>query len=264
MREILGNRTPEQNKKMFIQIMRSQIPKEYMSDEEFNKHFNPKYFPWEQRLCLSPDNDFFESIKNGNSKVVTDTIERFDENGICLQSGERLDADIIITATGLNLQTNFPMATMQVTVDQKAYVANEHFIYKGCMLTDVPNLGFVQGYFQSSWTLKADITAEYFTRILNFMDDEKLDMFVVKDHGKIQEMPRPDPSEDRSPNYTKRTREYSVKYSEQIPFAVMSNFEEDREMFQNSDLINDGWLEFASSRQNNNNNNNNNTVSSRL
>jgi len=145
-------------KKLYLGMMRQAVG-EGMSDEEFAKHFTPSYNPWEQRVCFCPDNDFYECIKRGEASVATDEIECFDETGILLKSGEHLEADIIVTATGLLLQENAPMNTMAVSVDGAPYVAADHICYLDCMLTDVPNFIFVTGYFQASWTLKADLIA---------------------------------------------------------------------------------------------------------
>jgi cation diffusion facilitator CzcD-associated flavoprotein CzcO len=127
-------------KKMYISMMRNSLDIEnnpYMSEADFETHFTPWYNPWEQRVCFCPDNDFFESIKRGEASVATDEIERFDEKGIVLASGGHLDADIIITATGLHLQENMPMNTMSVSVDGSPYVGSEKVTYMDCMLTDV-------------------------------------------------------------------------------------------------------------------------------
>jgi cation diffusion facilitator CzcD-associated flavoprotein CzcO len=127
-------------KRLYIDLMRKNLDigkNPYMTEEAFQKHFTPWYNPWEQRVCFCPDNDFFECIKNGEASVVTDEIERFDESGIVLASGQHLEADIIITATGLHLQENMPMNTMRVSIDGDPYVGGEKVTYMDCMLTDV-------------------------------------------------------------------------------------------------------------------------------
>jgi monooxygenase len=113
-------------RKLYVAEMRKSLPAEYMSDEDFAKHFTPRYYPWEQRVCFCPDSDFYECLKDGRASIVTDRVARFDEHGIVLSSGERLDADLIVTATGLQLQHNSPMASMAVSVDGVPYVAAEH------------------------------------------------------------------------------------------------------------------------------------------
>eukprot|EP01051_Picozoa_sp_SAG22_P000551 SAG22_NODE_16_length_32723_cov_26.404825_7_plen_580_part_00 len=129
--------TQPQLKSMYIRMMRKSLPAEYMSDEEFAVHFTPWYYPWEQRVCFCPDNDFFEAIKQGDASVATDTVQRFDETGVVLGSGRHLDADIIVTATGLHLQENMPMNTMEVTVDGRPYFARDHIVYVRTAMTTV-------------------------------------------------------------------------------------------------------------------------------
>ena len=118
------------------------LPKGY----DINTHFNPKYNPWDQRICLVPDGDFYNAVAAGTAHVVTDHVEEFTATGIKLQSGGTLDADIIVTATGLNLQSNFPMSTCEVEVDGVPYHAPDHMFYKSYMLNDIPNFAFTFGY----------------------------------------------------------------------------------------------------------------------
>jgi cation diffusion facilitator CzcD-associated flavoprotein CzcO len=130
-------------------------------------HFTPKYDVWDQRVCLVPDGDLFESIKGGRAEVVTDHIETFTEKGILLKSGRELEADVIVTATGLKL-VFLGKATMEV--DGKSIHPHDLLSYKGMMFSDVPNLAATFGYTNASWTLKADLTAEYVCRLINHMD----------------------------------------------------------------------------------------------
>ncbi|HET8706013.1 MAG TPA: NAD(P)/FAD-dependent oxidoreductase [Pseudomonadales bacterium] len=131
------------------------------------KHFTPRYNPWEERLCAVPDGDLFKAIRNGKASVVTDHIETFTEKGIRLKSGQELEADIIVTATGLDLKL---MGGMQLSVDGKPVVMSETMAYRALMFRDIPNLAMVFGYTNSSWTLKADISSEYVCRLLKRMD----------------------------------------------------------------------------------------------
>jgi cation diffusion facilitator CzcD-associated flavoprotein CzcO len=141
----------------------AQLPEGY----DVDKHFKPRYDPWDERLCLVPDGDFFKSLRAGRSSVVTDRIERFTEKGIRLTSGAELEADVIITATGLNLQA---VGGMQLTVDGKDVNLPDTVAYKGIMLSGVPNFALTLGYTNASWTLKADLVGEYICRLLNQMD----------------------------------------------------------------------------------------------
>ena len=140
-----------------------QLPKDYPVDE----HFRPAYNPWDQRLCVVPDGDLFKAIRDGNASVVTDRIDTFTERGIKLESGRELDADIIVTATGLNLQA-FGGVTM--TVDGVEVNVADRVAFKGLMLDGVPNFAFTFGYTNSSWTLKVGLVGDHFTRLLAYMD----------------------------------------------------------------------------------------------
>ncbi len=130
-------------------------------------HFNPVYDPWDQRLCLVPDSDLFKAISSGRAEVVTDQIETITESGIELASGRELDADLIVTATGLNLLF---LGDIAVSVDGRARDLSKAMTYKGMMLSDIPNFASTLGYTNASWTLKADLTAEYICRLLAHMD----------------------------------------------------------------------------------------------
>lgn len=130
-------------------------------------HFTPRYDPWKERLCMLPDGDFFEAIASGKASVVTDEIERFTEGGILLKSGQQLEADIIVTATGIELcgLGNIPLA-----LDGESIALPDRWTYKGIMLSDIPNLAWIFGYIRSSWTLRSDLIAHYVCRLLNYMD----------------------------------------------------------------------------------------------
>lgn len=131
------------------------------------RHFTPDYAPWDQRLCVVPNGDLFKVLRNGKASIHTDHIERFTANGILLKSGETLEADIIVTATGLNVQL---LGGVKTTVDNTPIVVKEKLTYKGLMIDGVPNAAIVFGYTNASWTLKADLAAEYICRLLKHMD----------------------------------------------------------------------------------------------
>ena len=142
--------------------------KKELGDKYNKEDYTPPYGPWEQRLCLVPDSDMFKAIRSGKAAdVVTGHIETVIANGIKLKSGETLDADIIVTATGLKLAVAGKVA---FEVDGKPINFHDHYYYKGCMFSDIPNMAIVFGYLNASWTLKADIVSEYTCRILNHMD----------------------------------------------------------------------------------------------
>jgi len=142
-------------------------------DVDVDTHFNPSYDPWDQRLCLVPDGDLYESLKAGSASIVTDTIERFTETGVELSSGEVLEADLVVPATGLKLQF---LGGATLTVDGEQLNPEDLVSYRGVMFGEVPNWIAVIGYTSASWTLKADLTATYLTRLLTFMDERGYDM----------------------------------------------------------------------------------------
>ncbi|MEK6283986.1 MAG: NAD(P)/FAD-dependent oxidoreductase, partial [Acidobacteriota bacterium] len=158
----LARSRPDLFKWMLARGVRNQLGEQYDL-----KHFTPKYNPWDQRLCLVPDSDLFKAINERKATVVTDQIETFTERGLQLKSGEHLDADIIVTATGLVLKL---MSGLQLTVDGAPVDLSKTITYKGMMLSDVPNLASAFGYTNASWTLKCDLTAEYVCRLLKHMD----------------------------------------------------------------------------------------------
>jgi cation diffusion facilitator CzcD-associated flavoprotein CzcO len=148
-------------------LIRSLNARQLPDDYEFDTHFNPTYNPWDQRLCVVPDGDLFKVIREGKASVVTDTIARFTEGGILLESGTELDADIIVTATGLQL---LAFGGMKLSIDGEPVVLKETLAYKSMMLSGVPNFAFAIGYTNSSWTLKVDLVCDHFCRMLAHMD----------------------------------------------------------------------------------------------
>ncbi len=158
----LSKRQPERIKKMIIENVKKSVG----PDCDVAKHFTPSYKPWDQRLCLVPNADLFKAIRKGKASVVTDHIESFTEKGIKLRSGQELAADVIVTATGLDL---LALGGIEITVNGTAIVLKQTMSYKGMMLAGVPNLAYVIGYTNASWTLKADLTGEYICRLLNTM-----------------------------------------------------------------------------------------------
>ncbi|HEX7790097.1 MAG TPA: NAD(P)/FAD-dependent oxidoreductase [Afipia sp.] len=159
----LCRRKPDVARKMILGAARKQLPPDY----DIGTHFTPRYNPWQQRLCLVPDGDLFNAIRDGRASVVTRTIDTFTPKGIRLADGSELDADLIVTATGLNLQV---LGGMQVSVDGRKVDFANTLNYKGMMYSDVPNLASSFGYTNASWTLKCDLTCEYVCRLINYMD----------------------------------------------------------------------------------------------
>ncbi len=158
----LSRRRPELVKR----LLRKQLERELPAGYDIDTHFSPRYNPWDQRLCLVPDGDLFQAIRDGRAEVVTDQIETFTERGLRLVSGAELDADIIITATGLELLF---IGGVDLTVDGQAVDLPTRLIYKGMMIEGVPNFAIAVGYTNASWTLKCDLTCDYVCRLLNHM-----------------------------------------------------------------------------------------------
>ena len=138
---------------------------------DIEKHFNPKYDPWDERVCVVVDNDLYESINQGKCTVVTENINSFNKNSILLESGKELKADLIISATGLRLKF---MGGIKIKINNKTIDTSKLVSYKGMMLQDIPNATIVFGYTNASWTLKIDLVCEYFCRILNHMEKNEL------------------------------------------------------------------------------------------
>ena len=158
----MARKYPERTKNRILDLAKSEI-----GVENVNQHFTPSYKPWDQRICLVPDSDLFNAINNKKASVVTDTINEFCQDGILLDSGKKIEADIIITATGIELNS---LNDINVTIDDIKVIANERLTYKGMMLSGVPNFAISFGYVNASWTLRADLTCEYVCRLINLMD----------------------------------------------------------------------------------------------
>jgi cation diffusion facilitator CzcD-associated flavoprotein CzcO len=181
-------------------------------------HFKPKYNPWDQRLCLVPDADLFRVLSDGSADIVTDRIAGFDETGIELESGERLDADVVITATGLNLLF---LGGMKLTIDGEELDPGKAIAYKGMMLGGVPNLIFTIGYTNASWTLKADLVAEYACRLINKMATEGQEIAVPRLEDPTV---TPEPLLDFNSGYVLRSIEQLPKQGSKEPWKLRQNY----------------------------------------
>jgi monooxygenase len=168
----LSRSRPQLVRRMLRAGVRHRVP----ADFDLDTHFNPRYNPWDQRLCAVPDGDLFEAISAGRASVVTDRVETFTEHGVALASGVELPADIIVTATGLNL---LALGGIELDVDGREVALPETMAFKAMMLSDVPNFAFAIGYTNASWTLKVDIVCEYLARLLAYMDEHGYDRCVA-------------------------------------------------------------------------------------
>jgi monooxygenase len=215
--------------------LRELLAKELPSDT-IDAHFTPKYNVWEQRLCLVPDSDFFNAVNAGTASIVTDHIARLDATGITLQSGRHLDADIIVKATGLRVQV---LGGATVSVDGVSVPNTERTVYRGMMLSDIPNLIYVFGYFNASWTLRADLTCEYACRLINEMDARKMPIAVAEraDSDAPLETPL------LSSGYVQRAQDTLPKQTLQDPWRDTQNYLKDRKSLH-KDPLDDGVLRF--------------------
>ncbi|GAB5502327.1 flavin-containing monooxygenase [Pyruvatibacter sp.] len=210
--------------------------REEMGDEEVKKHFTPTYNPWDQRVCLVPDSDLYGALKSGKASVVTDHIDRFTENGIKLKSGETLDADIIVTATGLKLQV---WNGLDVSVDGKLMTASDTMAYKGFMYSGIPNMASSFGYTNASWTLKCDLTCEYVCRLLNHMDAKGLDQATPSfTEGDVEV----EPWLDLKSGYVQRAMESFPKQGSKTPWKLHQNYAKDLVMLRFGSLHDDGMV----------------------
>ena len=228
----LARRKPEKVKARMIGMAAEQLAPGY----DVDTHFTPRYKPWDQRVCLVPDGDLFREIREGRASIVTDTIERFTEDGIVLASGQTLPADIVVMATGLKLNM---LGDIVVTVDGVPRRPAEAMAYKGMMLSDVPNLVLAFGYTNASWTLKADLTAEYVCRLLRYMDR----------HGYRSAAPHVDPTVqtmpflDFSSGYVQRAASVLPRQGDRRPWRVYQNYFMDMMTIRHGRIA-DGVLQF--------------------
>ena len=230
----LSRRKPDAVKQWIVSQAQAQLGADY----DVKTHFTPRYNPWDQRLCLAPDADFFKAIKAGKADVVTDQITTFTETGIRLQSGRELTADIVVTATGLKLQL---LGGIQILVDGRPVRLGETMNFKGVMFSDVPNLFGAFGYTNASWTLKSDLTAVYVARLINYMDR----------HGYVACTPRqrdasvvPEPLIDFSSGYIQRGLDQLPRQGSKKPWRLYQNYVWDL-LSLRFGSVNDGALEFS-------------------
>jgi cation diffusion facilitator CzcD-associated flavoprotein CzcO len=213
--------------------------KQLGTDFDVDTHFTPRYRPWEQRMCLIPDADMFEAIKSGRASVVTDQIETFTERGIQLKSGKELEADVIVTATGLAMQA---FGGMELTVDKQRVDASQVLAYKGVMMSGVPNFASVFGYINASWTLKADLICNYVCRILNFMDRKGMRQVTPNPAGESAAAPF---VENFSSGYIQRALASWPKQGQKKPWRVNQNYFKDTLALKWA-RVDDAGLEFSS------------------
>lgn len=230
----LTRKRPETVKKFLLRRVERALGPSY----DVNKHFTPRYQPWDERLCFVPDDDFFEAIRSGKASVVTDTIEAFTAKGLRLSSGQELDADIVVTATGLNLVV---LGQIRFEVDGEPVDFSKTWTYKGLMSSGVPNLVSTFGYINASWTLRADLTSEWVCRLLEHMDEVGAHVATPRLRPSDADMPERPWISDFSPNYIKRVIHLFPKQGDREPWLNPQDYALDKKRL-GSAPIDDGVL----------------------
>jgi monooxygenase len=240
LQQFLYKRTrtaPAKVKEKLLDLARKQLPAGY----DVETHFTPSYNPWDQRLCLVPNGDLFSAIRSGKASVVTDQITSFTEHGIQLASGEHLDADIIVTATGLQLVT---LGEMDFLVDGEQVDFGSTWTYKGLAYSDVPNLASSFGYINASWTLRADLTCQYVCRLLNHMRATGTVQCTPRLRLSDRSMPQRPYIDDFSAGYLQRVLDRLPKQGDREPWIHPQNYTRDKKMLR-KDPVDDSVMQFS-------------------
>jgi cation diffusion facilitator CzcD-associated flavoprotein CzcO len=222
---------PEAVKQELLAAVRAHLGPDY----DIETHFTPKYRPWRQRIAFIPDGDFLEAIRAGKASVVTDEIESFTESGILLRSGRLLEADIIVTATGFNLNV---LGDINFEIDEKPLVFSDTVTYRGMMFTGVPNMAWVFGYFRASWTLRADLVADFVCRLLNHMKEKGVRKVTPRLRPEDTEMPLLpwiDP-ENFNPGYMMRGMHLLPKRGDNPEWQHTQDYWTEKDQFPAADL----------------------------
>ncbi len=233
----LSRRHPELMKKLIRRAVVARLPEGY----DVDRHFRPAYDPWDQRLCLVPDGDLFQVIREGRADVVTDHVDTFTSTGIRLVSGDELEADVVVTATGLSL---LAFGGITMVVDGAEVRLPDTMAYKGMMLSGVPNFGYVIGYTNASWTLKADLVSEYVCRLLSHMRDRGHHVVVPERDPEVRE----EPFMDFTSGYVQRSLHLLPKQGDREPWRLRQNYLRDVVTIRRGG-IEDGTLRFSAGRQ---------------
>ena len=227
---------PEKVKGQLLGLVRKELPKDYV-----DQHFTPKYNPWDERLCLIPNADLFKAIRDEKARVVTGHIDCFTADGLKMASGEEVKADIIVTATGLNLEV---LAGITFSVDGKKIQIPDAYTYKGMMYSNIPNMVHIFGYVNASWTLRADLTAEYFCRLVNHMDKSGMRQCMPVLRQSERDMESRLWIDTFTPGYMKRTMHLFPKQGAHAPWVNTQNYAKDKKMIHKVPLE-DGVLLFT-------------------
>ena len=234
----LTRKDPEKVKEKLLSGVRMALGPDY----DIERHFTPSYNPWDERLCLIPNGDLFKSIRKGKVSVTTEDIDCFTPAGILLKTGEELKADIIVTATGLNLVT---LGEVEFRIDGAPVDFSETWTYKGLAYSDVPNLISTFGYINASWTLRADINSSYACRILNHMKKTGTKKVTPRLRESDMDMPQRNWIEGFSSGYMKRSMSEMPKQGDREPWLNTQDFYRDKKMLSRSTSLEDGVMEFV-------------------
>ena len=230
--------SPEVLRRFLIETIRPHLPEGF----DVDKHFNPSYRPWQQRIAVLPDGDLFACVRSGKASVVTDAIECFTDTGIRLASGEVLEADIVITATGFDLSV---LGDIRFSIDGQPHDMADTVTYRGIMFTGVPNVALVFGYFRASWTLRADLVSDFVCRLLNEMDERGASMVTPAlrtDEADMALGPWVDPA-NFNPGYLSRSMHLMPKQGDRDPWMMLHEYSVEKEQLPAADL-DDGTLSF--------------------
>jgi cation diffusion facilitator CzcD-associated flavoprotein CzcO len=233
----ISRRSPDFMRRLLRDGAAKFLPQGY----EVDKHFKPRYQPWDQRLCLVPDSDLFVAIRDQRSSVVTDEIDSFTERGIRLGSGQEIDADIIVSATGLQM---LALGGIRLKVDGRAVEPGESFVYRGTMLSNVPNFAFCVGYTNASWTLRADLASTFVCRVLKHMDRHGYRTCTPSCDSTAMQ---PKPLLDLTSGYVTRAAARLPKQGAKKPWVIRQNYILDMLMMKLG-RMEDGVLRWESAR----------------
>jgi len=235
----LSHEAPDDLRAFLMESMRPLLPEGF----DVEKHFTPKYRPWQQRILFVPDGDLFAALREGTASIVTDTIDSFTETGIRVASGEEIPADIVITATGFDLSV---FGDVAFTVDGEPVDFTERITWRGIMISGIPNMAYVFGYFRYSWTLRADLVSDLVCRLFEHMRDRGATTVVPtirpEDAG-MQVGPWSDP-ENFNAGYVLRSQHILFKQGDREPWTHMLEYEQEREILPKADL-DDGSLVYS-------------------
>ena len=243
LQQFLYKRTRTQPAKVKAKLV-SMVSKQLGPDYDVATHFTPKYNPWDQRMCLVPNSDLFEAIRSGTASVITDTIETFTKSGIRLASGEELQADIVVTATGLQMVT---LGEMAFAIDGEPLDFSKTWTYKGFAYSDVPNMGSSFGYINASWTLRSDLICEYVCRLLNHMRDTRTQQCTPRLRSSDRSMPERPWIADFTSGYMQRVMHLFPRQGDREPWLNPQSYTRDKKMFRKS-AIDDGVMQFTRAR----------------